>query len=190
MLMSTAVIFAMTFQATFLPVYLDELRYSATAIGILFSLRAAASMIVRPFMSRITDAHGNRSRTMVSMTILLAASMGFIGLLDGYGPLAVAVALTGMGSGVSQPLSLVAVADHTAAARRGFAIGLRLTGNRLAQVASPILLGILVEIAGFGIAFGVAGVLLLATALAILGRAQAFERAERRLARPTTPRPG
>jgi MFS family permease len=145
-------------------------------------------MLVRPFMSRITDLHGSRSRTMASMTFVLAGSIGVIGLLDGYGLLAVAVALTGMGSGVSQPLSLVAVADHTPPTRRGFAIGLRLTGNRFAQVASPVLLGLLVEAAGFSITFGVAGALLLATALAILGRAKAFERAERRLAESTPSR--
>ena len=182
MLMSTAIIFAMTFQATFLPVYLDELRYSATAIGALFSLRAAASMLVRPFMNRIVDAHGNRSRTMVSMTMVLALSIGAVGFFDVYVALAIAVAFTGMGSGVSQPLSLVAVADHTPPSRRGFAIGLRLTGNRLAQVASPILLGFLVEAAGFQVTFTVAGAVLLLTALGIVRRAQAFETAERALA--------
>lgn len=187
MLMSTAVIFAMTFQATFLPVYLDELQFSAVAIGALFSLRAAASMLVRPFMRRIVAAHGNRSRTMVSMTVMLALSIGVVGFFDAYTAIAIAVVFTGVGSGVSQPLSLVAVADHTPPARRGFAIGLRLTGNRLAQVASPIALGLMAEALGFTPAFAAAGIVLLVTALAIAVRAPTFEAAERHIASPSNP---
>ena len=186
MLMSTAVIFAMTFQATFLPVYLDELQFSAVLIGALFSLRAAASMVVRPFMVRIVAAHGNRSRTMVSMTLMLAVSIAAVGFVDAYAAIAIAVIVTGMGSGVSQPLSLVAVADHTPPARRGFAIGLRLTGNRLAQVASPIVLGLVAEAAGFTPAFALAGAALLVTAIAIVVRAPSFEAAERRIATDPT----
>lgn len=178
MLMSFSVIFAMTFQATFLPIYLDGLSFSATAIGVLFSVRALASMVVRPFMLRIIDWHGNRSRTMLSMTVVIALSVAAIGFFEMYGALLVFVVFTGLGSGVSQPLSLVAVADHTAPARRGFSIGLRLTGNRVAQVASPILLGFLVEASGFRVTFVVAGAVLLLTAVAIARRAAAFEAAE------------
>ncbi|MFO7546773.1 MAG: MFS transporter, partial [Trueperaceae bacterium] len=50
------------------------------------------------------------------------------------------VALFGAGHGLSQPISMVMVADRVAARERGAALGMRLMLNRLSQVLAPVAL--------------------------------------------------
>jgi MFS family permease len=52
---------------------------------------------------------------------------------------------------------------------RGIALGIRLTGNRLAQLVNPVFFGLLAQNLGFGPAFITGGVVLLLCALLILG---------------------
>lgn len=57
---SIAVLFALGAHAAFLPVYLEELTFSATLIGVLVSIRALAAMLIRPIMPQIIQALGGR----------------------------------------------------------------------------------------------------------------------------------
>lgn len=79
--------------------------------------------------------------------------------------------ILGAATGVIQPLSMMAVADSTADETRGRAMGLRLTGNRMAQFMSPLLFGTVVGVMGLGGGFVIGGVLLaIATALVLRQR--------------------
>jgi MFS family permease len=173
MLTSSAALWAVTVQVTFLPVHLELMAVPAVAIGALLSLRALVAVLVRPWMPRMVAALGGRERTVV--LTLVAMSIGLIGAAFGgsFGGawwwLALFMVVFGAGFGLSQPVSMVMVADRVAPGERGAALGVRLTGNRLAQLLAPVALTAVAESAGLPIMFVLHGLLVFGAAL-VLGR--------------------
>jgi len=137
-LTSTAAVWAMTIHATFLPVHLESLALSAATIGALLSLRSVAAVVVRPVMPQVVALLGGRERTVVYTLVALALALA--GVVAHPSPWLVGlwVVLFGAGHGLSQPISMVMVADRVAARERGAALGVRLMLNRLSQVLAPI----------------------------------------------------
>lgn len=177
-LSSSAVLFAIGVHVAFLPVYLDSLTLSASLIGLLVSLRAFVAMAMRPFMISIIEYLGGRSNTFIISTVFLGSGIFFVGLTNEIWILVCLAILVGLGSGISQPLSIVALAEHVATNERSSALGMRLTVNRAAQLMTPITLGLLAEWFGFNLAFAAAGILLLCTAWLIYRLAPSFNVAE------------
>jgi len=163
MVVSCGVLFAMGSYGAFLPVYLNTLAYPATLIGLLLSIRALAAMVVRPFMGKIVQGLGGRMGTFLVTTTLVGAGVAFTGFAETLPLLFILIVAVGAGTGITQPISMVTVADHVSGGERGFAMGLRMTGNRVVQLLSPLILGGVAEFFGFRAAFLVAGSGLLAT---------------------------
>lgn len=157
---SFAVLFAMGARQVFLPLYLQGLGFSATMIGLLLSLRALCSMAVRPFMPALIRFSGSRFAALTCSMAAAAAGVGLVPWLSAFWSLAISSALVGIGIGLSQPLSMAVVADQTPPGERGLALGVRLTGNRLAQVVNPLFFGLVAQLFGIGPAFWAAGLLL------------------------------
>lgn len=172
---SFAVLFAMGARQAFLPLYLQGLGFSATIIGMLLSLRALFSMVVRPFMPALVRISGSRFAALTCSMAAAAAGVGAVPWLSGFWSLAVSSALVGIGIGLSQPLSMAVVADQTPAGERGLALGVRLTGNRLAQVVNPLFFGLVAQLFGIGPAFWAAGLLLAGTTALMFRWRSAFE---------------
>lgn len=182
-LISCGVLVAQAVRQTFLPVYLEQLEFPATIVGLLISIGALMSMLVRPFMPTIVYRLRGRALTALVMTSVLAIGLGATAFFETFVPLAFCSLLIGLGGGITQPLSIVTVTDHVPATKVGFALGLRLTGNRLAQVVSPALIGLFAEFAGVPAAFIAAASTLLITQSLILRWRSRFEEAEREVAR-------
>lgn len=164
---SASGMFAMTAFQAFLPAYLEGLAFSATAIGMLISLKSLASMVIRPFMPLVIRLFHGRANTLSAMMLLIATSIGLTGFVSSQPLLVVLAIVFGFGFGISQPVSMVAVIEDVRAGNRGFVLGLRLTGNRVAQLIGPLLLGIVAEPLGFGPAFLVGAVVVVAASAVI-----------------------
>lgn len=177
---SCGVLVAQSVRRSFLPVYLEELQFAATVIGVLFSVSAGMSMVVRPFMAWIVRQFGSRSMAASVMIVFLAVGLGMTAVVETLPPLIVSALLVGLGTGITQPLSIVTVSDHVVHDHVGFALGLRLTGNRLAQVLSPFIVGWIAYFAGLPVAFVVAAGSLLVTLALIARWRREFEQAEAR----------
>nr|WP_283101532.1 MFS transporter [Halomonas populi] len=175
---TVAVLFALGAHGAFLPVYLESLAMTATTIGLLVSLRALCAMLVRPFMSSIIMRLGGRSKTLIASVAAVAAGLVWTGMTSELALLALFAVLIGLGSGISQPLSMVVLAEHVPAEQRSSALGMRLMGNRGAQVLAPLLLGVLAELMGFALTFLFAGLLLLGFLVLVMRLAPGFDRAE------------
>src|SRR5690606_32899566 len=81
------------------------------------------------------------------------------------GPLFIATAiLTGLGLGITQPLTMVIATDSVPRSQHGVAMGVRLGGNRLAQLVGPWVVGVVAEWGGYGSAFLISGLLLVVLA--------------------------
>lgn len=155
--LTVAVMFALGAHSSFLPVYLEDSSFTATAIGALVSLRALCAMAVRPFMSNIIRLVGGRVPAMLLSVGVAGAGIAFTGFTLNFWMLAFFSLLVGIGSGISQPLSMVVLAEHVAQAQRPSALGMRLMGNRGVQFLAPLLLGFLTELLPFSLTFLVAG---------------------------------
>lgn len=175
---TTAVLFALGAHAAFLPVYLEELTFSATLIGVLVSLRALAAMLIRPIMPQIIQVLGGRARTMIASVAAVAMGLMWTGMTGSVLALAVLAIMVGLGSGISQPLSMVILAEHVHPDQRSSALGMRLMGNRGAQVLAPLLLGIIAELVGFTLTFLFTGTLLLAMLVIVVRLRPRFDQAE------------
>lgn len=162
---SCGVLIAMGVRRAFLPLYLDELAFSASFIGFVVSVRALFSMLVRSVMPSIVRALGGRGMALVVTTMVAAVSIGTLGLVRSAPLLVLSAVLAGIGLGVTQPLTMVIASDAVPRSQHGLAMGIRLTGNRLAQLISPLIFGFVVEWGGYSSAFLVAGALLVSVAL-------------------------
>lgn len=178
---SAGVFVAIAVRQAFLPVYLQQLAYSATSIGLMLSLGGLASVLVRPLMPLITRAMGGPARALVLAMAAVALGVGVLGVVDTYAALVALTLLAGVGTGVGLPLSIVTVASHVDRRQRGLALGLRLSLNRAAQLAAPVVIGAVIAASGFAVGFGLAGVMLGLLMLLALTRVRSFEQRAREL---------
>lgn len=162
---SGSVLVAMGVRRAFLPVYLDELAFSASFIGLVMSVRSLFSMFVRIGMERLVRAMGGRGMALVITALITAVSIGAIGLVRSPSLFLLTAVLTGIGAGITQPLTMVIASDAVPPSQRGLAMGMRLTGNRFAQFISPLIFGFVAQWGGYDTAFVVAGALLASVAL-------------------------
>ena len=180
-IVSYAVLLAQSVRQAFLPVYMDSLAFSGTLIGVVVSALGLTAVVVRPFMASIVRFLGGRSRTLILMVAAIIAGVAATSLSTTFAGLVVATVLVGIGHGITQPLSMATVGDHVARRHMGFALGVRLTANRVAQLAGPLAIGLLAEFTGVRWTFLMAGALL-AVALPIMVAVRpAFDASERAL---------
>jgi MFS family permease len=77
----------------------------------------------------------------------------------------VLISIFGLGFGVTQPLSMVMVADLADPKKSGLSMGLRFTAIMVAGLLSPIFLGFIVERFGLSPAFYVAALVVVLAAI-------------------------
>jgi len=128
---------------SYYPLYASEVGFDEVAIGMLLSVHALFSILIQPFAGSLAARYG---RTRV---LSWAMTCGFLGhlavpLVRGFGPMAAAVALAGLAMGANQPPSMACVADAAPRELRGLAMAVRLAGNRVGLLASPIIAGVVV----------------------------------------------
>lgn len=152
----------------YLPLLGNELDLRASAVGLLLSLASAASILARVSMPWLV----RRTRTERLMATTTAAS-GVCILLLPWGRsvvlLAALMIVLGFLLALSQTVTMVWVVALVSSRSRGSALGLRLTGNRVGQVAVPGLAGLVSGAAGVTAVFGVLGVVLGVITAVIVG---------------------
>jgi MFS family permease len=165
LLISCVVLAAVDITLVYLPALGADRGLASGFVGLLLTLRAAASMTSRFFLGRLVRLVGRR-RLMVVSVALSAVTMGAAGVPLPAWALASLVVLLGLGLGVGQPLTMSWLAEIAPPGLRGRAMSLRLTGNRLGQVVIPSAVGLVAA------GVGAAGVLwATAAALAVAGTA-------------------
>jgi MFS family permease len=167
-LSSFAVIFADGARLTFYPVLLNQFGYSASIIGIYMSLRALVSVSVRFFMAWIVRTAGGRFPALILSIIILSLGIGTTPFCRDHAFLIFNAVFVGIGLGLALPLSMATVSEGVRPEDRGVAMGIRLTGNRMAQLINPIFFGLIAQTYGLGVSFVSGGFLLLGAALPIL----------------------
>jgi MFS family permease len=160
MLISLSVLSATDILTAYLPVVGEHRAIAPSVIGVLLSLRAGATIACRLVLTPLLRLLGRPA--LLTLTCLLAAVL-CAGVAVPVPVWALGLMLTVLGFclGVGQPLSMTTVVQAAPDEARSTALALRLTGNRLGQVAAPAAAGLVAGLAGVATPFVMLGALLL-----------------------------
>jgi MFS family permease len=147
LLTSCVILAAVDISLVYLPALGAERGLSARVVGLLLSLRAAASMVSRLFLGRLSAGVGRR-RLLVSSTVLAAAGTALVPVPMPLPLLAAVIVAMGFGLGVGQPVTMAWLAESSPPGMRGRSMSLRLVGNRTGQLVLPSAVGLVA--AGLG----------------------------------------
>ncbi|WP_051821145.1 MFS transporter [Streptomyces sp. NRRL F-5065] len=162
-LISLSVLSATDILTAYLPVVGEHRGIAPSVIGLLLSLRAGATIACRLVLTPLLRLLG---RTVLLTVTCLSAALLCAGLAVPVPvwALGLLLALLGFCLGVGQPLSMTTVVQAAPDGARSTALALRLTGNRLGQVAAPAAAGLIAGVAGVAAPFLMLGGLLLLSA--------------------------
>ena len=149
-------------QQSFYIIYLKELGLQATIIGLfitLSQLMAAAGTLSAAWFTRFIHPHW-MFLGMVTASVILIYATPLFG--SAFIVLALAIALRGFAQGASQPVMYTILSDAVSRETQATSIGLRATGNRVAGISLPIIMGGVAQVWGLNATFFVSGGLLLA----------------------------
>jgi len=163
LIMSAMIVTGWDLYMFYLPIYAHSIGLSASMIGIVLGIYAAATFIVRFSLPYLTRRYAARHVLAVSMfcgaitfvlfpfvkTALLLGALSFV---------------IGLALGCGQPVTLLMSYNRSPAGRTGEATGVRMALNHFAHSAVPVMAGAL------GSTFGIAPVfMLIAGILAVSG---------------------
>ena len=143
----------------FLPVYANGIGLSASAIGVMLSMLAAGSFVVRFRLVQLIAAIGE-ARLLAIAFCTGALAFAFVPLLGGAIPLAFMALAFGFSQGCSQPLVMMMIFKGTDSGSAGEAIGLRMTTNNFWRMVGPVMFGGLASLMGLLAVFWINGLLL------------------------------
>jgi MFS family permease len=166
---SVAVLAAADVFTAYMPVLGEDRGIGPGAVGVLLALRAAASMGARVGIGPLVRWVG-RVQLIAIGAVAAALAFAAVTLSDDVWLLGVLSVVAGVGLGFGQPLSMTIVAQLVPEPTRATALAVRLTGNRIGQVAGPAAAGVLAGSAGTAAVFWLMSATLLASALAIAPR--------------------
>ena len=146
--MSGVVLTGLELFAFYVPIYGRSIGASASQIGLVLASYAAAAFVVRLIMPRLVRRHGE-ARLLAIALLLSGVTYLLFPLFTNMAMLAGIAFALGLGLGLGQPLTITLTYERSPAGRAGEALGLRLTANKVTQLAIPLLFGTL------GSAFGV-----------------------------------
>ncbi|MFE9453211.1 MFS transporter [Streptomyces sp. NPDC006739] len=163
MLISLSVLSATDILTAYLPVVGEHRGIAPSVVGVLLSLRAGATVACRLILTPLLRLLGRP--LLLTVTCFLAAVL-CAGVAAPVPVWVLGLLLTALGFclGVGQPLSMTTVVQAAPDAARSTALALRLTGNRLGQVAAPAAAGLVAGVAGVGAPFVMLAGLLLVSA--------------------------
>ncbi|MER1998544.1 MAG: MFS transporter, partial [Lysinibacillus sp.] len=152
LLFSFMTLFILEARTTYLPIYLQTIQFSPMEIGVLLTIGAAASLLVRPIYKRLYQIFD-------ALTISVGSFIGAICLLF-FTPqlnsgitLGMLLFISGIALGINQPLSLSIIGNEILSKGHTYAVGLRLMANRLAQLVGPIIFSVFIATASLNRAF-------------------------------------
>ena len=132
----------------YLPIYGHSIGLTASSIGIILSAYAAAMFVVRTIMSIRVKPYNEE--TVLTLCLLIAGSTYFLFPFSHNVLVLVLISFTlGVGLGCGQPLTIVMTYNKAPEGRSGEAMGARMTANRIAHMAVPLVFGFIGSAFGF-----------------------------------------
>jgi MFS family permease len=149
---SVTVISAVDVLIGYLPAYGEDVGLSIALVGTLLSVRAGASLISRLFMSQLIARIG-RSRLLGLSMLVAGGGLCAVPFLTSAAALIAVMVIVGLGLGLGQPMTIAWVANSSHRSERATALGVRITGNRVALLVVPTAMGAIAGSAGISAIF-------------------------------------
>jgi predicted MFS family arabinose efflux permease len=162
LIMSGVTLTAIELFSFYLPIYGKSVGLSASSIGLVLSAYAAAGFAVRLAMHKLARRYTELG-VLTGSLFIASAAYALFPFLSGLPVLVLLAFMLGLGLGSAQPLTIMLTYDHAPKGRSGEALGMRITVNKVTQIAVPLLFG------GLGSAFGVPPVFWANAAFLLLG---------------------
>ncbi|MFX1760057.1 MFS transporter [Rhodococcus sp. As11] len=159
MLSSLVVLASVDLVVAYLPLLGEQFGFGVLLVTILLTARTVASIVARALLPWALR-HIPRTWLLVSATAGTVVPVALIPLVPNPWVIGALLAVCGMFWGVGQPLTMTWVVGLVAPSDRASALAMRLTGNRLGQVAVPLAAGAVAGIAGVASVFWVTAILL------------------------------
>jgi predicted MFS family arabinose efflux permease len=148
----------------YLPIYGKSIGLSASSIGLVLSAYAAAGFAVRLAMHKLAQRFTELG-VLTGSLFIASAAYGLMPFLSELPLLVLLAFLLGLGLGSAQPLTIMLTYEHAPKGRSGEALGMRISVNKVTQIAVPLIFG------GIGSAFGVPPVFWANAAFLLIGGA-------------------
>jgi MFS family permease len=136
----------------YMPIYGSSIGLSATIIGVILALFAAASFIVRLVLPALAKRYGEEQLLTWSLFLGAATFVVFPFVSSALFLAFIAFSL-GLALGCSQPLSVTLTFARAPQGRSGQALGLRMTINNFTHVAVPLVFGTVGSVLGIAPVF-------------------------------------
>ncbi len=166
LIVSLVVIAAVDILVVYLPALGEERGLTIAAVSALLTARAAASMVSRIGLGWMVDRLG-RIRLLFIAVVISGLAVAALPFTSSLATAMVAMVIAGFALGICQPLTMAWVATETSADTRGTAMSIRLSANRLGQVALPAAAGLMAGFAGTAGVLWVVGGAVVATGAAV-----------------------
>jgi MFS family permease len=172
LLASVITITAQDLLTVYLPLLGIDRNINVRDIGSLLTVRSVASLLSRMGYVYVIRLVGRRPLTLASM---VGAGIGFacLALPIPLSAMFAAMTIMGFSLGIATTLSLTNVVDLAAPAAIGTVMSLRITGNRIGQVAVPFVASLIAAATGIGGIF-----VIIAISLAASGASVHFNKQE------------
>jgi MFS family permease len=157
----------------YVPLLGAERHIDVQDIGLLLTVRAAASMVARLFYARMVGLMGRWPLMTISCLVCAATYVAFAVALPLWA-MHLVIAVMGLSFGLATTLSITIVVDMTTPAARGTANSLRIMGNRIGQFVLPFGAGLVAAAAGLAGLF-----LIIAAAIGVSAAAMVWKRPAR-----------
>jgi MFS family permease len=149
---------------TYFPLYAMEEGMSGTEIGFILGLQGLSSMFIRILQGNLLKRF-SRKRVLLVSLFIAGFTFGIFTMYHHISYFSILAIIMGLGLGLAQPISMVMVVNLSPGGKSGKVLGVRMAGNRFAQVISPILFGVIAQFAGITPVFWVCGGILIAGSL-------------------------
>jgi MFS family permease len=159
LIISAAVLTGIDLFQFYMPIYGHAVGLSATTIGFVLSMFAAAAFVVRLVMPTMVRRWS--AETVLIWSLYAGAVIYLLFPLFESAVLLAAMAFAlGLGMGCGQPLTLSLIYSRAPQGRSGEALGLRMTINNLMHIAVPLTFGTLGSVLGAAPVFIANGLIL------------------------------
>jgi MFS family permease len=165
---STTILSSIDILIFYLPALGEERGWPASLVGGLLGLRALSTMGVRALLATLVARYGRARLLKTSMAVAAVALMA-IPFVSPIPLVIILMAAMGAGLGIGQPLTMAWVATASAPGTRATALAVRLMGNRVGQVALPVVAGTVAAFAGAAGVLGVTGLIVAVSLAAVAG---------------------
>jgi predicted MFS family arabinose efflux permease len=145
---SSLVMAGITLFQFYLPIYGHGIGLSASAIGVVLALFAAAAFVVRLIIPRII-AWLSKEKVLAYAFLISALSLLLVPFFKSTVVLALVSFMFGLGMGCGQPITMMKAFSNSEEGHSGEALGLRITVNQMTAMIVPIGFG------AIGSAFGI-----------------------------------